>query len=197
MFLIKLIWVGLIYWFCPNAAAQAYQATLSDGSAFVLKGSSNINEFKLAYTGDFGNTNKVHIEKDNNKTNVKSIHTLNLKVEHFISANTYITKDFRKMLRADTYPNLSIEPLNVWLQKNQPNKVTALINLTIAGCTKQELINLILTDQKANQIQCKGTHRISLKRYGLQAPKKALGAVQVKDEVDIATLLNLQYKKIN
>ncbi|GAB3419753.1 YceI family protein [Niabella aquatica] len=197
MLLIKFLWCGLLYFFFNEASAQTYQASLLEGSAFTLKGSSNINEFRLVYTGSLRSTNKVQVKKEEARLNVKPGDGLHLNVLDFKSPNSYITKDFRKMLQADIYPTLSIEPLSVWLQKNQPGKVAALINLTIAGCTRQEVITLTLTEQKATALQCKGSHVISLKKYELTAPKKALGAVQVNDNVTIDMRLNLQYKKVD
>ncbi len=196
MLLLKFIWLGFFYWLMPTLPAQTYQTTLVDGSSFTLKGSSNINKFELVYTGDLGKTNKVQVEREDNKLNMKSGSGVNLKVDDFKSPNAYITKDFRKMLRADTYPDLVIEPVSVWKTKGQAGIVCVLINLTIAGCTRQETISLNLTKQDATALQCKGSHKISLKRYALAAPKKALGAVQVSDEVAIDMLLKLQYRKI-
>ncbi|MGC4233908.1 MAG: hypothetical protein QM594_13095 [Niabella sp.] len=196
MFLIKFLWCGVLYFFFSGATAQTYQASVSEGSTFTLNGSSNINEFRLVYTGGFGSGSKVRIKKEESRLNVKA-NALNLSILDFKSANSYITKDFRKMLRADVHPALSIEVLSVWLQKNQPARISALINLTIAGCTKQEIITLAITEQKDTFLQCKGNHAISLKKYALVAPKKALGAVQVNDNVTIDMLLNLQYKRID
>ncbi|WP_114790048.1 YceI family protein [Niabella yanshanensis] len=196
MLLAKYIWFGFFYWLMPVLPAQTYQTTLVEGSSFTLKGSSNINKFELVYTGDLGKTNKVQVEREDSKMNMKSGSGVNLKVGDFKSSNAYITKDFRKMLRADTYPNLVIEPVSVWKPKAQATIVCVLVNLTIAGCTRQETISLDLTKQDATALQCKGSHKISLKRYALAAPKKALGAVQVHDEVAIDMLLKLQYRKI-
>lgn len=197
MLLIKFLWCGLLYFFFNGASAQTYQASLSEGSIFTLKGSSNVNEFKLVYTGGLGNTNKVQVKKEEARLSVTSANALNLSVMDFKSSNNYITKDFRKMLRAEVYPTLSIEPVSIWKQKNQPGKIAALINLTIAGCTRQEIVTLTLTEQKTASLQCKGSHVISLKKYELTAPKKAWGTVQVNDNVTIDMLLNLQFKKVN
>jgi len=180
----------------PGFPAQTFQTSIVDGSSFTLRGSSNINKFELVYTGNLERTNKVQVEKESTRINMKSGSGVNLKVADFKSANTYITKDFRKMLRADTYPNLVIEPVSAWKPKNQAGTLCVLINLTIAGCTHQETISLNLTQQDATALQCKGTHKISLKKYALAAPKKALGAVQVNDEVAIDMFLKLQFKKI-
>lgn len=196
MLLVKFIWLGFFYWLMPYFPAQTYQTTLMDGSSFTLKGSSNINKFELVYTGDLDKTNKVQVEKEERKMNLKSGSGVNLKVQDFKSANTYITKDFRKMMKADTYPNLVIEPVCIWKSATQTGIVCVLINLTIAGCTRQETIRLTLAQQDAATLQCKGVHHISLKKYALAAPKKALGAVQVNDEVAIDMLLKLQYKKL-
>ena len=197
MLLIKFLWCGLLYFFFNGATAQTYQASISEGSTFTLKGSSNVNEFKLVYTGSLGSANKVQVKKEETRLHVISANALNLSVLDFKSSNSYITKDFRKMLRAEVYPTLSIEPISMWAQKNQPGKISALINLTIAGCTRQEIITLTLTEQKSSSLQCKGSHVISLKKYALTAPKKAWGAVQVNDSVTIDMLLNLQYKKVD
>lgn len=197
MLLVQFIWLGFFYWLMPTLPAQTYQTTLVEGSSFTLKGSSNINKFELVYTGDLGKTNKVQVERADSKLNMRSGSGVNLKVDDFKSANAYITKDFRKMLRANTYPNLVIEPVSVWKPKAPAGMVCVLVNLTIAGCTRQETISLNLTQQDATALQCKGSHQISLKRYSLAAPKKALGTVQVHDEVAIDMLLKLQYRKIN
>lgn len=196
MLLAKLLWLGFFYWLMPGLPVQTYQTTLADGSGFTLKGSSNINKFELVYTGDLGKTNKVQVETEENRMHMRPGSGVNLRVEDFKSSNAYITKDFRKMLRADTYPNLVIEPVSVWKPKTQTGMVCVLINLTIAGCTRQETLSLKLAQQNATTIQCKGTHQISLKKYALTAPRKALGAVQVSDEVTIDLLLKLQYQKI-
>ncbi|MCH5715738.1 YceI family protein [Niabella hibiscisoli] len=196
MLLVKFIWVSFFYWLMPDLPAQTFQTTIVEGSTFTLKGSSNINKFELVYTGNLAKTNKVQVEREPTRMNMKSGSGVSLKVEDFKSTNAYITKDFRKMLRADTYPNLVIEPVSVWKLKNLAGTVCVLINLTIAGCTHQETISLNLTQQDATALQCKGIHKISLKKYALAAPKKALGAVQVNDEVAIDMLLKLQFKKI-
>ncbi len=174
MLLAKFICWGCLYWLIPYLPAQTYQTTIMDGSSFTLKGSSNINKFELVYTGTLGKTNNVQVEKEETRITMKSGSGVNLKVDDFKSANAYITKDFRKMLRADTYPNLVIEPLSIWKFKSNTDNVCVLINLTIAGCTRQETISFNITQQGATVLQCKGVHKISLKRYALAAPKKPL-----------------------
>lgn len=193
---IKLLWTGLLYWFCLNTSAQTYQAGLAEGSSFVLRGSSNLSDFKLTYTGSYGGSINAQINKNEYEMNIKANRSLNLKVEAFKSTNAYITKDFQKMLQAETFPDLMIEPISVWQQKDRPGIVCALISLSIAGQRKTETVFLKLKEQKDNAILCAGAHKISLKKYSLTAPKKAFGAVQVKDEVTIDMVLNLQYKKV-
>ena len=195
MLFTKMIWFGLLF-FCGSAAfSQTYQAVLTEGSSFILRGSSNVNKFSLVYKGNLNNADNVKVQTVSNRMNVKASKALSLKVHDFESSNSYITRDFRKMLRAETYPFLSIEPVSFWHQKDQPGIICALVNITIAGCTRQETISLSMINQNSSSALCRGSHNISLKRYQLAAPKKALGAVQVNDEVVIDMQLGIQFKK--
>ncbi len=195
MVFIKLLWAGLLYWFSLNATAQQYQAGLAEGSSFVLKGSSNLSDFKLTYTGSFGGNISAQVSRNEYEMNIRTNRPINLVVGAFKSTNAYITKDFQKMLNVEVFPHLVIDPITVWQQKGKPGIVYAQVFLTIAGCKKAETLSLSLKEQKDNRVVCSGSHKISLKKYALTAPKKAFGAVQVKDEVTIDMVLNLQYKK--
>jgi len=192
---IQLLWIGIWQWFSPPAQSQSYQAALVESSSFVLKGSSNLSDFKLVYTGSLGKTINAEVSKNEYEMNIRASRPLNLKVEGFKSTNSFITKDFQKMLNVEIFPDLVIDPISVWQQKGKPGTVYALVFLTIAGCKKTETLALTLKEQKDNNILCAGVHKISLKKYALEAPKKAFGAVHVKDEVAIDMVLNLQFKK--
>ena len=160
-----------------------------------IHGSSNVNRFTLSYTRPVSGQRQVALGKiENNRRMITGSNKINLEVGAFTSSNKMITNDFKKMLQQDKYPVINIELTRLIINPADPSTPHVMAVLTIAGKKRLEVLPVVMVTRPNNQIQLSAMHRISLKNYNLEPPKKVMGMVSVSDEVFIEITLIAQYQ---
>lgn len=65
------------------------------------------------------------------------------------------------------------------------------------GNTKRlEILPVKIIKKNSNTYTFTSTHKVSLKNYNLEPPKKMMGMVNVNDAVTIELALNVKYRKL-
>ncbi len=189
-------WLLLLIFACNyQPLAQSYNVKLNKNSTFKIRGSSNVNKFVFTYSGFIGDAEVVNLEHQENRINVSGNTRLVLRVDDFKPSNPLMTRDFRKMLHHRDHPAIEIELVRIFPNTGDPDKVFAMVILTIAGTKRLEVMPLKIR-RSGEYIHCSTVYAISLKRYNLEAPVNVMGFVNVNDEVQIELQVGLTCKPI-
>jgi len=164
------------------------------GSSLTVNGSTNINTFKC----DITNYNRFDtIVCVRNKTKgfaIPMTGSLNLSIEAFDCHNRLMTSDLRKTLKYKDYPILAIKfiSINGFPDFKNPNKITGLVDISLAGVNKRFEINYVFATENNDQLILKGEQSIHFSDFNLIAPSKLGGVIKANDQLQVAFRLNLK-----
>lgn len=195
-----LLFFSIFFGFIPSAFAQQMDMShyLISKERIVILGRTNINRFECKLDlKEVLDTLQVEVVKHNGNFNFSGL-TMNIPVEAFDCENRIMTSEFRELLRADLYPhlNLSIEEAEHMAQ----DKLRMLADLTVSSTRNNELIEDCFIKKSEDELVLGGKHRVYLRSYNLEPPRKLLGAVVVKNELDISfevILIKQKNKSLN
>lgn len=160
---------------------------ITSKSEVIIKGKSNVNSFECKYDSDcIEDEISVIVTKSNAKMFFDGA-KISIQSKGFDCRHKMITKDFKKILKADDYSHIEIDLEELLTNKNE---ITAKICVEIAGVKKQYSIPVAFDPKKRN---VKGILKINIKDFYLKSPKKLLGIVTLDDNVAIDFNLFLQY----
>lgn len=183
--------------FFTKAYGQSYDVNIIGPALIKIHGSSNVNKFMLSYTKDVARQRKLTLGKiENNRQAISGSNKIALEVDAFNSSHKMITSDFKKMLQQEKYPVINIELSRLIINPSNPSAPFVMAVLTLAGTKRIEVLPVVVVKRSNNQIQLSSMHRVSLKNYNLNPPKKLMGMVSVSDEVFIEITLIAQYQKV-
>ena len=182
---------------------SAFQSKNPNGGFLVVEknsyigidASSNINEFTCDIR-EYVRTDTLHGSTDHGKG--KYIFTTNsslsVEVKDFDCHHKYITSDFRKMLKADTYPFLVIRFLNLDEFRNG-KEVKGQVQVELAGKKKTMDISYHCTETSPQHIRLQGFKSMKFSDFELKPPRKIGGLIRINE--DIKVNFNLFFKKLN
>ena len=160
---------------------------ITSKSEVTIKGKSNVNSFECKYDSDcIEDEISVAVTRSNTKILFDGA-KISIQSKGFDCRHKMITKDFKKILKADDYSHIGIDLEELVTNKNE---ITAKICVEIAGIKKQYAVPITFDHKKRN---VKGILKINIKDFCLQSPKKLLGFVTLNDNVAIDFNLFLQY----
>ncbi|HLN20622.1 MAG TPA: hypothetical protein VK213_06010 [Bacteroidales bacterium] len=146
---------------------------------------SNVN--KVLFTYPISESN-IAPGRNDRKTSIV------LPVKDFRCDNKIAYKDFINLLKADTYPELTIDLPGKVLQQIRERENVTLRNVTIniAGVSKK--YDIVCTEEKAadGEKVLAGTIVVGLTDLHIDPPKKYFGMVKIKDEVIVKFGLGLK-----
>lgn len=153
------------FWFSFGANAQE--------NSFTIIGNTNINTFKCINKNfnapiTFGNG---------------SLNKLTINVSDFNCRSEYITRDFRKTLSADKFPQIQV---NFGKFKKNPNG-------TLTSITEVKLMNRVrsyTTEFSDNGKVITAKQLVKFSDFGITPPRKMGGMIVVKDELELYFSLN-------
>lgn len=163
-------------------------------SQLTIHGSTNINNFACkidCYTG--GDTLRF-IKNYTSREIQFSRNCMSIPIGSFDCGAKQISKDFRKTLKSETYPQLDINfrsLQNVAVKNN--SGINGIVDITLAGVTAQYSIRYHITRDK-NIILLKGTQLVNFSDFNLEAPEKLKGLIKVNEVLKVE--FNLMLKEI-
>jgi len=165
-----------------NKTADIY---IKKGSHISISGSSNVNCFTCHYTKSIAQgCQEINYEYDNNTFSLKNAE-IDLESSAFDCGGKMINKDFNTLMESDEHPHVKInfEQIRV---KNNDFEVIA--NIEIADQINQYTF-IISTQDKRNYF---GNLELNIEDFGMEAPKKLLGAIKVDPNIVINFDLRLE-----
>lgn len=167
-YLIILVFVGF--------TRQQNDYLVLNSKKFTVEGSTSIGSFTCNYDLQ---------TKDTLFFNQKSGLSYKVPVRGFGCGNFLLNRDFRKTLKENQYPEVSISLFDVRKEKN--NYIYNL-HLNLAGKEKM-FQNLVLT-KEGNTL--KGNIALKFGDFDLEPPKKLGGAIKINEEIKLSILLRAQ-----
>ncbi|WP_435133135.1 YceI family protein [Formosa sp. A9] len=162
---------------------------IQPSSVLSIKGSTNINKFTCKFnTAVLKGESTVHYTVEENDI-IFSEATLILKNDCFDCGKKMITKDFRELIKAETYPEITLTLKALKPSKTEPNITYALIDFDIAGVTQSYKIPMAIETE--NVIKASGALSLNIRDFNLENPKKAFGLIKIDDVVTILFELDI------
>ena len=186
----KIILFFLILSYHFASSQNTITVDIQNESYLTLVGSTNIASFLLIQKGDKITNKKIVIPVSLNKGQINfGQNQLALSVLNFSSDNPIAYHDFMQLLKVKQYPQLFIQLLNMSLVPNKEKVTTTLkgnaeITITITGVTKNYQIPFI-SSRVGDLVTVEGTHKFSIRDFGLVPPTKLMGLVRTSEIVDI------------
>ena len=164
-----------------KAPTSSMSWAVAKESSVSITGSSNVNNFVFSSKEYIGNDTLVVYQKAKGERFFFEKGLLQLPVKNFKNGNPMLNRDFKKTLKASKYPNILMNFRSVTgLQHNSEAEV----DISLAGKTRTVCIKLVNVT-KNNIMYIKGKERLKFSDFGLKPPKKVLGFIDVKNELDV------------
>ncbi|MBR9846908.1 MAG: YceI family protein [Algicola sp.] len=169
--------------FTTNEVFNDTSVLITPESQLLIKGKTNVSKFKCEFNiNQINEPIPLYYQVKNNKMVFEKA-KLKLDNQCFDCGSKGINKDFRALLKSESYPEIELHLKEIKNIETNPSKVNALLELHIAGKSKSYLTPLTIDNSK--DICVSGLLKLNITDFGLIAPKKALGLVVVSDEIEI------------
>jgi len=178
-------------------SSRSVKLRIEEGSFLLINGSTNVNQFQCRYD---------ELVSDG-ALSVKMIYDdhclyfeqtkLSLPVKEFFCEHKIMTKDFHNLLKADQFPEITIEVeciethandeiKNIPVSTDMPQAKTAAVHARfhITGRSKPYRIPVDIEQQQGRSIY-RGTIMVNIEDFGLAPPKKFMGMVKVDKWIEI------------
>ncbi len=153
-------------------------------SKLIIKGTTNINKFNCHFnTSELQKPIPVSFEIKNDKMVFKETELI-LKNDCFDCGNKNINKDFKSLLKTNSYPQIFIhlKEMQNFNLKDSTSKV--LLDMEIAGIFKSYNFPVKIENNK-NKLFVTGTLALNISDFNLEPPKKLLGILKVNNIIEI------------
>lgn len=156
---------------------------ISPMSTLCVEGKTNVNEFNCDFDVATINSKIPVTYKSRGESVDFSNASLILNNDCFDCGSRGINKDFKKLLKTETHPQIILTLNNLFLKTDYKNTVEASVSIKMAGVEKQYNIPVEL-NQKDN-FDVKGQMSLNISDFNLEPPQKMLGLIKVKNVITI------------
>ena len=195
--MIKVVSFTILFFFTliGNIPLKANEETsettvfFSSDSYLKINGKTNVSKFNCSFNIQaFSNEIKIGYKELENSIQFNSA-TIQLPNIEFHCGGKAINKDFRKLLRTDEYPKITLSLKEISKQNETSEFINATLSITICNISKDYKIPVKII--KGNEIYVQGLLPIDITDFNLEAPKKMLGMVKVSPEIEIEFALKI------
>ncbi|MDR3651743.1 MAG: YceI family protein [Paludibacter sp.] len=170
-------------------AQSFYSVYLQKNSSITINGTTNLVSFKLYQYGDkLAKRDFVISAIQNQNKIVLSKNEQTILVKNFDSNNKMALRDFKKLVKADIYPDIHVK-LNYFEIDPKSNtsdlsKANVSVDFTITGKTKKYNI-AVKSNREGDFYVLNGNEKINIRDFGLDPPTEMLGLIRVNEWIDI------------
>lgn len=158
----------------------------------VIKGRTNINKFECKLNLDhLIDSLHIKVRQEGSRFDFTGL-SINIPVDSFDCRHRMMTSEFRELLKSDEFPHLNLDIVHI--EKGYLDQMHMALNLFVSGKTNEELITNSYAKLLGDELLLGGSHKIYLHSYEIEPPRKFLGTVVVKDELDIFFEVTLMHK---
>jgi hypothetical protein len=119
---------------------------------------------------------------------------IKMDVTDFKCSNKGITKDLRKTLKSDKYPQITIRfiSLESMPSLNKKEIIKGCVEVELAGVVKRFELNYVFINNSPGYTQLSSGHNFQFSDFNLSPPHKLLGLIKVKDAFGVSFELVLR-----
>jgi hypothetical protein len=191
MYYRNIFWIVMLFFaltgFKIGPPGEAKKWVISENSNLHVNGSTNINKFSCEIPS-YDQTDTLTITKAKSNKEVLLSGCIRLKVQAFDCHNVIMTHDLRKTLKESQYPVLHIYFLSlnrIPVLSSQPETVTGLVDIEIAGVRKRFEVNYQISVDPQNVIHLIGTRQVNFTDFKLVPPRKLGGMIRTNDQLGV------------
>lgn len=166
---------------------QAYR--LEESTRLSLKGTTNVNAFSCDCQERY-QENTVEAQIEGGHVRFKRAELL-MRPAMFNCHNRKIEADLQKALKADQYPTIKVALTEAWIDAKCLNggckdwfDVSARVEITLAGNTRNEHIAAKAKTLGNNRIQIYGQKALQMTAFGVTPPEAMFGMIKVNDWIN-------------
>lgn len=162
---------------------------VTSSSRLEINGTTNINRFRCLST-DY--TGVDTLKESSDKVGMKVLEgVISLNTACFDCENALITRDFKKTLKQESYPELTFK-LSMLLERPElESQFNGVIEISIAGVCRSYPINCTIKSSSPEEKHLEGYKDFKFSDFGLTPPEKLFGAIKVTDNVSVVFHLRL------
>ncbi len=174
--LLLVLMLGLVNIGC---AQGVYKIQKNKNVHIKLLGTSTLHDWEMIAGNAHGEAQFI-FKSPNEKelTSLKSL-TFTLEVEDLKSDSKGLDKNAYKALKSDEYKEIQYKFLSA---EQSPEKGGYLLNtkgkLTVAGTTKDVVMDIHIVINKEGTATCKGSYTLSMTDYGVEPPSFMMGVMK-------------------
>jgi len=180
--------------FCSMLQAQSvYKIADSKDIDMKLSGTSTLHNWAMN-ARDFSGSADFTFKSPGQLSNLTSL-TFALAVADLKSGESGLDKNAYKALNAKEYKDITYKLLSATITPKADGKylIKAHGDLTIAGVTKEVLMDVSCSVNKDGTITCTGSQTLNMTDYAVKPPKFMLGAMKTGDAITLD--FTIVYKK--
>nr|WP_321413405.1 YceI family protein [uncultured Allomuricauda sp.] len=187
----KIVFLGLLFLagLSFNDPERETKVRVASESEVVISGTTNVNEFSCTYNFEQLEMPIRLIYDEKSEHIVFKNAELKLVNDCFDCGGKAINKDFKELLKTKRHPKVHLKLLYVDPPEAQQGSVDVGLLIEIAGVKRT--VETQLYCEQAKHIQVKGTLKLKLSDFELEAPKKMLGMIKVDDEIKVNLALRM------
>jgi hypothetical protein len=184
----------LILLLCPvilmaQNGFEEKQIQILPDSELIITGDTNIKPFLCDFdTRKLERKQKIRYKKQGEKIIFKNT-VLRLDNQYFDCGHRAINRDFHELLQTEKYPEILLELKEIILKS--PELAHAVADITIAGKTNTYTLPVVISNSSGESFV--GKLKLDINDFNLKPPKKFLGLIVVKEDIEIS--FNLRIKK--
>jgi hypothetical protein len=166
---------------------------ISQNSSLSVNGSTNINTFSCVIPA-YDKTDTITI-KGKSENSITLSGSIDLSVSSFDCHNSGMTKQLQKTLNEKQFPVLHIRFLslsNLPVMTRNPEPVTGLVDIEIAGVVKRFEINYQISQDEENIVHLLGSRDLNFSDFKITPPRKLGGMIKTKDQLTVAFQLKMK-----
>ncbi len=171
---------------------------LTQQSNLEIFGKTNINSFKCELNQDLEvDTLDIPAVRESDIIALNNA-VVNVQTKNFDCGQKKITADFKKTLKADEHPVITLDYQQVRMIENtdesdQTTRIICDVSITIAGITKTYPIEFTSVALNGDVLSFQGEQMINIKEFNLNPPNAMFGLIKVNDEVNVDFYLYLKF----
>lgn len=161
-------------------------------SKLTIQGSTNVNNFTCKTDYCTGTDTLQYVEHQSGKELRFTRSRMTVPIRSFDCGAKPISKDFWSTLRAEEYPEMTINFVSLQTLSFRDNsKIDGVVQITLAGSTARYTISYHVNVKENGTVLLRGNRAVNFSDFGLTAPEKLNGLIKVKEvlKVDFNLLL--------
>ncbi|WP_192823457.1 YceI family protein [Rufibacter sp. LB8] len=183
---------AVLAWAPVSKTKRSAKWAVSGNSSLQVLGSTNVNKFTCGISS-YKRFDTLEITETKNAVALTG--SLNLSLENFDCRNPVMTRDLRKTLKSDQYPDLCITFLNLSKMptlRQKPEAITGWVDIELAGTRKRVEVNYQISVDAQGLVHVDGTRDITFADFNLTPPTKFNRMVQTRQKLTISFSLQLK-----